>query len=80
MREFILFQKAKSSSFRHPGEIGMSEVNQFLTYLAADRKVAVSTQNLALSANIFLLDSGEFAKVGESADYAKNRLTGRLVI
>ena len=58
----------------------MSEVNQFLTYLAADRKVAVSTQNLALSANIFLLDSGEFAKVGESADYAKNRLTGRLVI
>ena len=53
VREFILFQKAESGSFRHPDEMGMSEVNQFLTYLAVDRKVAASTQNQALSAIIF---------------------------
>jgi len=46
--EFILFQKAETGSFHHPGEMGMSEVNQFLTYLAVDRKVAASTQSHAL--------------------------------
>lgn len=45
VREFILFHKAKSGAFRHPREMGMSEVNQFLTHLAVDRKVAASTQN-----------------------------------
>lgn len=60
--------------------MGVSEVNQFLTHLAVDRKVAASTQNQALGSIIFLLGSGEFAKVGESADFAKNRLTGMLVI
>jgi site-specific recombinase XerD len=54
VREFILFQKAEAGTFRHPDEMGMSEVNQFLTYLPADRKVAASTQNQALSAIIFL--------------------------
>ena len=34
--------------------MGISEVNQFLTHLAVDRKVAASTQNQALSAIVFL--------------------------
>jgi glutamine synthetase len=41
--EFILFQKEEAGSFRYPDEMGMSEVNQFLTYLAVVRKVAAST-------------------------------------
>ena len=44
-REYILFHKAKTGAFRHPGLMGISEVNQFLTFLAVDRKVAASTQN-----------------------------------
>jgi site-specific recombinase XerD len=54
VRQFILFHKAKSGAFRHPDELGMSEVYQFLTNLAVDRKVAASTQNQALSAIVFL--------------------------
>jgi len=37
-----LLPKGKISFFRHPGEMGISEVNQILTYLAVDRKVAAS--------------------------------------
>lgn len=54
MREFVLFHKAKSGTFRHPIDMGVSEVNPFLTYLAVDKKVAASTQNQALSAIFFL--------------------------
>ena len=54
VREFILFHKAKSGTFHHPGEMGISEVNQFLTHLAFDKKMAASTQNQALSAIVFL--------------------------
>ena len=39
---------------RHPSELGESEVTSFLNYLAADRNVAASTQNQALSAVLFL--------------------------
>lgn len=39
---------------RHPGSMGHAEVTAFLNYLAADRKVAASTQNQALSALLFL--------------------------
>jgi len=39
---------------RHPAEMGAAEVESFLTYLAVKRKVSASTQNLALSAILFL--------------------------
>jgi integron integrase len=49
IRRFILFH-AK----RHPQTMGEGEIAQFLSYLAAERKVAASTQNQALSALLFL--------------------------
>ena len=39
---------------RHPVELGADEVRGFLTYLAVERKVAVSTHRVALSALLFL--------------------------
>ena len=39
---------------RHPLEMGVPEIQAFLTYLAVERKVAASTQNQALSAILFL--------------------------
>jgi integron integrase len=39
---------------RHPAELGATEVEQFLTHLAVDGKVAASTQNQAKSALLFL--------------------------
>ena len=39
---------------RHPREMGAAEVEKFLTFLAVERRVTASTQNLALSALLFL--------------------------
>jgi hypothetical protein len=39
---------------RHPRDMGASEVRQFLTMLANERQVSVSTHNQALSALLFL--------------------------
>lgn len=39
---------------RHPAEMGVPEIQAFITHLAVDRNVAASTQNQALSAILFL--------------------------
>jgi len=44
----------KFHNIRHPQEMGGAEIEQFLTYLAVERKVAASTQNQALAAILFL--------------------------
>ncbi|MDD2761016.1 MAG: integron integrase [Methylomonas sp.] len=49
IRQFILFNDK-----RHPSEMGATEVERFLTYLATERHVSSSTQNQALSAILFL--------------------------
>lgn len=42
------------SGKRHPREMGKEEVEAFLTFLAVDRNVAVSTHRVALSSILFL--------------------------
>lgn len=49
IRRFILFHNK-----RHPQEMGIAEVEAFLTSLAVDGQVSASTQNQALSALLFL--------------------------
>ena len=49
IKRYILFHGK-----RHPREMGAAEVNAFLTHLAAEKNVAASTQNQALSALLFL--------------------------
>ncbi len=46
---FIMFHNK-----RHPREMGVAEISQFLTHLAVKKHVAPSTQNQALSAILFL--------------------------
>lgn len=41
-------------SMTHPSEMGVKQVESFLTHLAVERKVAAATQNQALSAILFL--------------------------
>lgn len=48
-RRFVRFH-----GMSHPNTLGKAEVEEFLTHLAVDRKVAPSTQNLARSAILFL--------------------------
>jgi integron integrase len=49
IKRFILFHHKK-----HPKDMGAAEVEQFLSHLAVEDKVAASTQNQALSALLFL--------------------------
>ena len=49
IKQFIFFHKK-----RHPIEMGKVEIEQFLTYLAVERKVSPTTQNQAFYALIFL--------------------------
>jgi len=49
IKHYIFFHNKK-----HPKEMGKKEIEEFLTHLAADKKVSPSTQNQAFSAIIFL--------------------------
>ena len=49
IKRFIAFYGNK-----HPREMGATEVQDFLTHLAVDRKISASSQNQALSAILFL--------------------------
>ena len=49
VRRFVRF-----CGLRHPRQLGPAEVTRFLSSLAVDRHVSASTQNLALSAIVFL--------------------------
>jgi site-specific recombinase XerD len=49
IRDFILFHNKQ-----HPREMGVNEIRQYLTHLAVTQHVAASTQNVALSALLFL--------------------------
>lgn len=48
-RRYILFHNK-----RHPQEMGVPEIESYLTYLAVERSVSASTQNQALAGIIFL--------------------------
>lgn len=52
VREYILFHNK-----RHPREMGVPEINQFITHLVVDRKASASTQNQAISGILFLYRS-----------------------
>ena len=49
IKRYIIFHKK-----RHPKDMGVNEIREFIAYLATERKVATSTQNQALSAILFL--------------------------
>ena len=50
IREYILFHDKK-----HPKEMGVNEIREYLTHLAVEKNVAASTQNVAFNALLFLL-------------------------
>ena len=58
IRRFIVFHGK-----RHPGDMGETEVEAFLSYLAAERQVSASTQNQAACALLFLYK--DVLKAGE---------------
>jgi len=53
IERYLRFCKG-AGDWRHPSTLGATEVESYLTYLAADRHVSASTQNQALNAVVFL--------------------------
>lgn len=51
IKQYILFHNKK-----HPKNMGKNEIEQFLTYLAIDKKVSSSAQNQAFNAILFLYE------------------------
>jgi integron integrase len=49
VRQYILYHQK-----RHPREMGVAEINDFITYLVNQKTVSASTQNQAISAILFL--------------------------
>ncbi len=59
---------------RHPREMGAAEVEEFLTWLAAEKQVAATTQNQALNALVFLYKQVlEMELEGIAAERAKEK-------
>jgi site-specific recombinase XerD len=52
--KFLVRWHGRSGVMHHPREMGVNEVEAFLTMLATQRKVSASTHNQALSALLFL--------------------------
>ena len=72
VKSFIIFHKK-----RHPSLMHDIEVEQFLTFLAADRSVSVATQKIALNSLAFLYNKffdkplGDISKFRRSVKQAK---------
>ena len=54
VRFFIRWSATQPGGMRHPRDMGMADVEAFLSMLANERKVSASTHNQALSALLFL--------------------------
>ncbi|XZE22291.1 integron integrase [Pirellulaceae bacterium SH449] len=54
INRYFIYHRDQRGDWVHPLQLGTPEINEFLTHLAVERKVAASTQNQALSALLFL--------------------------
>lgn len=75
VRRFVLFHDK-----RHPRELGASEVAAFLSHLAAEERVAASTQNQAFAALLFLYRHVLGIELGPLPETARARRPTRLPV
>ena len=75
IRRYIVFHRKT-----HPAQMGASEISQFLTWLAVDRRVSASTQNQALSALLFLYRDVLTVEIGEVPPIVRARIAERVPV
>jgi len=75
IKNYILFHKK-----RHPKEMGIKEINQFLTHLAVNKKVSASTQNQALNAIMFLYKEVLNKKIEDITSFVRAKRPERLPV
>ena len=72
-KRYILYHQK-----RHPAEMGVPEIQEYITYLATDQQVAASTQNQALSAILFLYRHVLLREIEFPTDILRAKKPGRL--
>jgi integron integrase len=75
IRRYIVFHRKT-----HPAQMGASEISQFLTWLAVQRRVSASTQNQALSALLFLYKAVIAVEIGAVPPVVRARTPERLPV
>ena len=73
IRAFINFHQQK-----HPKDMGVLEVEQFLTYLAVERSVSKSTQSLVLNSLAFLYNKYLQLPLEDISDFKKVKRQAKL--
>jgi hypothetical protein len=59
----------------HPSDMHDDEVDQFLTYLAVERTVAIATQKIALNALAFLYNKFLEKSLSDVSEFRRTRLS-----
>lgn len=75
IRYFIIFHQR-----RHPAEMTGLQVEEFLTYLAVERKVAASTQRIALNALAFLYNRFLEKPLGDLGSFRRSNRQPKLPV
>jgi len=75
IKQFIRFHKLK-----HPKDMGIHEVESFLSYLAVTRQVSASTQNQALSSLLFLYRDVLKIKLANVEDVVRAKLPEKVPV
>ncbi|RJQ55435.1 MAG: integron integrase [Actinobacteria bacterium] len=75
VRRFIHFH-----SLRHPNELAEPEINEFLTFLAIEKRVSAPTQNQALCALLFLYRRVLGREMGDLGGVIRARKSRRLPV
>jgi len=73
IRSFILF-----SDKQHPSELSVADVERYLTHLAVERKVAASTQALALNSLVFLYSKFLEQPLGDISAFKRSKKQTKL--
>lgn len=80
VHRFLLFCKEQAGDWRHPKDLGAPEVRRFLIHLATERRVAVSTQNQALNALVFLFREVQGREMGSLGEYDRPQRREKLPV
>jgi integron integrase len=75
IKQFICYHNK-----RHPSEMGAEEVTAYLTHLARDRQVSISTQHVALCALLFLYRNVLRHPLPEVLEFVRTRRYPRLPV
>ena len=71
VRRYLKFHRDQTGAWRHPREMGATEVVAFLNHLANVERVAAATQNQALNALSFLYTQVLGLELGDLGEFLR---------